>query len=65
MTIVSATSVLYNIETWSLVKQSLIHFLIMLVTVFPCLVFSNWFPNNTTQDLLKILEIFLVSGIIL
>lgn len=34
---------LYNIDTWSLLKRSLLHFAIMLVTVLPLLLWSGWF----------------------
>ncbi len=65
VTIVVVASVIYDVESWSLIKQSLIHFLIMLITVYPCLVWSNWFPHKTIFDLLKIFGLFLLVGIIL
>ncbi|NUF25909.1 DUF3021 family protein [Bombilactobacillus mellis] len=65
VTAVVAASVIYEVESWSLIKQSIIHFLIMLITVYPCLVFSNWFPNKTVLDLVKIFGLFLIVGIIL
>lgn len=65
VTSVVAASVIYEVESWSLIKQSIIHFLSMLITVYPCLVFSNWFPNKTTLDLVKIFGLFLIVGIIL
>ena len=65
VTSVVAASVIYEVESWSLIKQSIIHFLIMLLTVYPCLVFSNWFPNKMALDLVKIFGLFLVVGIIL
>ena len=65
VTAVVAASVIYEVESWSLIKQSIIHFLIMLITVYPCLVFSNWFPNKIALDLVKIFGLFLVVGIIL
>ena len=65
VTAVVAASVIYEVESWSLIKQSIIHFLIMLLTVYPCLVFSNWFPNKMALDLVKIFGLFLVVGIIL
>lgn len=34
----------YDIDTWSLLKRSLLHFVIMLVTVLPLLLWSSWFP---------------------
>lgn len=65
VTSVVAASVIYEVESWSLIKQSIIHFLIMLITVYPCLVFSNWFPNKTALDLVKIFGLFLIVGMIL
>lgn len=34
---------IYDINSWSLAKRSLVHFLAMLVTVFPLLLISGWF----------------------
>ena len=65
VTSVVAASVIYEVESWSLIKQSIIHFLSMLITVYPCLVFSNWFPNKAALDLVKIFGLFLIVGIIL
>ena len=65
ITAVAATSVIYDVESWSLKKQSVVHFLIMLVTVYPCLVFSGWFPTKSILDLVKIFGFFLIVGIIL
>lgn len=65
VTAVVAASVIYEVESWSLIKQSIIHFLSMLITVYPCLLFSNWFPNKTVLDLVKIFGLFLIVGIIL
>lgn len=65
VTAVVAASVIYEVEIWSLIKQSIIHFLSMLITVYPCLVFSNWFPNKAALDLVKIFGLFLIVGIIL
>lgn len=63
--VVCATSVIYDNEKWSLKKQSIIHFLIMLVTVLPCLYFSGWFPLNSTSDYLKVFSYFIICGLIL
>src|SRR5690625_7746714 len=32
---VGAATVMYNIDHWSFAKQSIVHFLIMLVTIYP------------------------------
>ena len=58
ITAVAATSVIYDVESWSLTKQSVAHFLIMLVTVYPCLVFSGWFQTKSILDLAKIFGLF-------
>ncbi|MDY2960391.1 MAG: DUF3021 domain-containing protein [Hornefia sp.] len=65
ITAVAAASVLYEIEGWSLKKQSIVHFLLMLVTVFPCLMVSGWFPLNTPLDFIKLIGIFLLVGLVL
>lgn len=62
---VAATSVIYDIKSWTLARQSVVHFLIMLVTIYPCLVFSGWFSTKSILDLVKIFGFFLVVGIIL
>ncbi|MGX7393652.1 DUF3021 family protein [Carnobacterium mobile] len=65
ITAVAAASVIYDIKHWSLLKQSVVHFIIMLGTVLPCLLLSGWFPVGEAQDILKIVVIFLVTGIVL
>ena len=65
ITAVAATSVIYDVKSWTLARQSVVHFLIMLVTVYPCLVFSGWFSTKSILDLVKIFSFFLVVGIIL
>ncbi|MFL2076323.1 DUF3021 family protein [Marinilactibacillus psychrotolerans] len=65
ITAVAAASVCYDIEEWTLIKQSVVHFIIMLFTVFPCLLLSGWFAINGVEDVLKVFGIFLVVGLIL
>ncbi|MFJ2619776.1 DUF3021 domain-containing protein [Glutamicibacter sp. NPDC087344] len=62
---VSGTSVLYQVNQWSLKRQSLIHFGIMLVTVLPALYFSGWFSLNRPMDYFWVLGIFLMVGAVL
>ena len=62
---VAAASVIYEIENWSLFKQSVIHFLIMLVTVLPLLYISGWYKLNSILDYVKVFGIFLFVGIVL
>lgn len=65
ITAVAATSVIYDVTSWTLARQSIVHFLIMLITVYPCLVFSGWFSTKSILDLVKIFGFFLIAGIIL
>lgn len=62
---VAGFSILYNVEGWSLLKQSIVHFVCMLVIIFPCLLLSDWFVLESFTDILKILGIFLICGIVL
>ena len=65
ITLVSAASVIYEIDNLTLTQQSIIHFFVMLITVFPCLIISGWFPLSNIFDFLKLLAIFLVVGVVL
>mgnify|MGYP001432941260 CR=1 FL=1 len=62
---VAAASVLYEIRSWSLLKQSVVHFILMFLTVFPCLLISGWFELHSVLDYAKVLGIFLSAGIVL
>jgi len=62
---VAAASVLYEIRSWSLLKQSVVHFILMFLTVFPCLLISGWFELHSVLDYVKVLGIFLSAGIVL
>ncbi|MDO5047767.1 MAG: DUF3021 family protein [Anaerococcus sp.] len=59
------TSVIYDVERWSLKKQSIIHFLFMLVTVYPILLISGWFKLKDTIDYLRVFAFFILIGIVL
>lgn len=62
---VAATFGIYDIEGWSLWKQSLLHFGIMLVTVYPCLLWSGWFELKGFVDYLKVFGFFVLWGLVL
>ena len=49
---------IYDINSWSLTKRSLVHFLAMLATVFPLLLFSEWFTLPVA------ISVFLLFGIV-
>lgn len=65
ITVVAATSVIYENDKWSIIKQTVVHFLIMLGTVFPCLLISGWFKLNNPLDYLKVFGYFLLTGIVI
>ncbi|WP_240510234.1 DUF3021 family protein [Virgibacillus profundi] len=62
---VGAASIIYNIEHWSLTKQSAVHFVIMLITIYPILLLSGWFTITSVFDAFKIFILFVFVGIIL
>ena len=62
ISIVAAASVIYDIKKWSLLKQSAIHFVIMILTIFPCLLISGWYELSSFADYLKVFGIFLLCG---
>lgn len=59
---VAAATVVYEVEAWPLSRQSLVHLGLMLVTVFPLLLLSGWFPVNSMRDAVKVLRLFLLVG---
>lgn len=66
--IIAATagaSVVYQVERWSLRKQTLVHFAVMLVTVLPALLASGWFPLDSAWGYLAVVGVFLATGIVL
>ncbi|MCB5054108.1 DUF3021 family protein, partial [Streptococcus mutans] len=38
---------IYDLNSLSLIKRSLIHFLLMVITILPTLLLSGWFPIKT------------------
>lgn len=49
---------IYDIDAWSLTRRSAVHFLVMLVTVFPLLLASGWFTLPVA------ICVFLLFGIV-
>ena len=62
---VAGFSVIYDIESWSVLKQSLVHTGCMAVIVLPCLVLSGWFTIDGPLDVLVILGYFVVTGVVI
>ncbi|WP_303965390.1 DUF3021 family protein [Sporosarcina ureae] len=62
---VGAATVIYNIDHWSFARKSGVHFLIMLVTVYPILLVSGWFEVTSVWDALKIFLFFILVGLVI
>ncbi|MDF2046939.1 DUF3021 domain-containing protein [Microbacterium sp. Kw_RZR3] len=62
---VSGASVIYQVEAWSMRTQTLVHFVVMTVTVLPALLLSGWFPLDTGWHYLGVVAVFLGTGILL
>jgi len=62
---IGAATVIYNIDHWSFTKQSGIHFLIMLVTVYPILLLSGWFTVSSVLDAFNIFLLFVSVGVVI
>lgn len=62
---VGAATNVYQLDTLSLLQKTFLHFLIMLVTIFPLLLVSGWFPLNSFLDGVKVLLYFCLTGIVL
>ncbi|WP_418268868.1 DUF3021 family protein [Jeotgalibaca dankookensis] len=58
-------SVIYEIRTWSFKKQIIVHYLIMLVTIFPTLLISGFFPVDSLNNLIDVFVRFNKTGLIL
>jgi len=62
---VSASSVIYQVDRWSLMRQPLTHLTMMLVTVLPALLLSGWFPVDTVGGVLLVVAVFALVGLVL
>ena len=61
--IVGITSVIYNISSLSFFKQIIVHYTIMLLTVFPILLFSGYYSLGSSRDVLNVYLLFNTVGI--
>lgn len=59
----SGASVIYQVDRWTLLRQSAAHFLIMVCTVLPALFLSGWFMLDHPLAYLAVIGIFLVTGL--
>ncbi len=63
--VVMGASVLYEVKEWSLLKQTVIHALLMLVVLYPIVLISGWWPTETWGQRLFILIPFYGIGAVL
>lgn len=59
---VGVATLIYDYDAWSVSKKILVHFLAMLVTVYPTLLLSGWFKVESFTDALKVFGIFIATG---
>lgn len=59
------TSVIYQMEEWTLRKQALVHYGVMHVTVLPVLLISGAYPLETFQDVMAMYLKFNLAGAVL
>jgi hypothetical protein len=58
-------SVIYEIGKLGFLQQILVHYLVMLVTVFPTLLLSGMYPLDSFRDVVSVYFLFNKTGIIL
>ncbi|WP_416337715.1 DUF3021 domain-containing protein [Faecalicoccus pleomorphus] len=56
----SLASLIWNIESWSLLKQSFIHFLCLSITIFPIAWLMHWMSHTIFGILIYIVLFFLI-----
>src|SRR5699024_1576064 len=62
--ILGLSSFIYEIHTINLKQKTIIHFALMLVTIYPILLLNGWFKLNIFLDYLKVFGIFISFGIV-
>mgnify|MGYP001248668489 CR=1 FL=1 len=61
--ILGLSSFIYEINTLNLKQKTIVHFVLMLVTIYPILLLSGWFKLNVFLDYLKVFGIFIGFGV--
>ena len=54
---------IYDINSWSLRKRSLVHFTVMVIFVLPTVLVSGWFPIRSFSDVLLVFAVFAAFGL--
>lgn len=58
-------SVIYEVERWRFIQQIVVHYLVMLGTVFPTLLLSGAYPVDSIRDVARVYFLFNQMGLIL
>ncbi|WP_187948749.1 DUF6608 family protein [Carnobacterium inhibens] len=58
-------SVIYEINRWNFSKQIIVHYITMLLTVFPILLLSGYYPLISFDDVLNVFLLFNKVGLML
>lgn len=58
-------SVIYEINRWNFSKQIIVHYITMLLTVFPILLLSGYYPLSSFDDVLNVFLLFNKVGLML
>jgi Protein of unknown function (DUF3021) len=58
-------SIIYEVERWRFFQQIIVHYLVMLLTVFPTLLLSGRYPLDSFRDIVNIYFLFNKVGLIL
>ncbi|MEI2664122.1 DUF3021 family protein [Rossellomorea sp. LJF3] len=59
------TSVIYEVGRWRFIQQIVVHYLAMLVTVFPTLLLSGMYPVDSIRDVASVYFFFNKVGLVL
>ncbi|MBW3112421.1 DUF3021 domain-containing protein [Bacillus sp. MCCB 382] len=59
------TSVIYEIQQWRFLKQIIVHYLVMLVTVFPTLLLSGMYSIDSFEEVISVYVLFNKVGLFL
>lgn len=51
----ASSSVIFELEDWSLLKQTIIHFVLSVLVYFPCAIYAKWMPSDLVPIILFIL----------
>jgi hypothetical protein len=61
----SASSVIHQVDRWSLMRQSITHLVVMLVTALPAPLLNGWFPVDTVGGVLLVVAVSALVGPVL